>query len=147
MRKFGVLACLLASTLVTNVANGQTEPAAPPANWRALVARHMLQKYDLSNIREAGITTPAYVFTTIWQGHGWALCVATMYDDNRYRVYELSFAKDGKVSDMGEVSVRPGGRLGPPGAKASVGRTKIGNFRYCRYATTSPFPEIVRGKR
>jgi len=55
VRKFGILACLLASTLATNVANGQTEPAAPPANWRALVARHLLQKYDLSNIREAGL--------------------------------------------------------------------------------------------
>jgi len=149
MRKVAILlTCLLASSLVIDVANGQTQSATKPLppNWRALIARHMLQKYDLSNIREAGITTPAYVWVNLPQWYSWALCVATMHDGNRYRVFTLSFTKDGQVSDEGEVSVRPGGRLGQPGLTVSVGRTKLNMARHCPEATTSPFPEIVRPK-
>jgi len=149
MRKVAILlTCLLTSSSVIDVANGQTEQAAKPLppNWRELIARHMLQKYDLSNIREAGITTPAYVWVNLPQWYSWAVCVATMHDGNRYRLFTLSFTKDGQVSDQGETSVRPGGRFGLPGLKVSVGRTKLSMRPHCVEAPTSPFPEIVRAK-
>jgi hypothetical protein len=143
MRKVAMLIiCLLSSSFAADIANGQTEPAAEPvpSNYRAQIVRQMSQAYDLGKIQDAGITPPIFTFVSLVHGRRWVVCVATFEDavlfGTFYRMTIVTF-KDGQAEILSAAHVKGTG---------SASRSKVNASGYCQGLTTSPLPEIVRGK-
>lgn len=136
MRKVAILVIgLLSSSCAAEIAT--TEPAAKevPPNYRAQIVRQMSQAFDLGRIHDAGITPLVVTFVSLVHGTREVVCVATL-QGALYQVTIFTF-KDGQAELLSTSIVRGSG---------SVSRIKLNVSGYCRGLTTSPLPEIVRGK-
>jgi hypothetical protein len=138
MRKVAsLIICLLSGSFPADTAYSQNDrPAKPlPPDYRAQVVRVMSERNDLRKIYDAGITAP-FTYWTLVYGTRWMVCVATLqqfYAHRGYQVTEISF--NGKAEFMlDNLAI----------GRGSPSRTKLGGG--CKGNTTSPFPEIVRGK-
>src|SRR5262245_1451064 len=143
MRKVAILmTCLLMGTCAAEIA--KTEPAAKevPPKYRAQIVSQMSQALDLSQIHDAGITPLVVRFVSLMSGTREVVCVITLKGASSlftYKVYQETIFtfKDGQA-ERGSTNMLKG--------TGSVSRTKLDVSGPCRGLTTSPFPEIVRGK-
>ena len=154
MRKVAILViCLLSTSCAGNIANSQPKPSdstssaanAAPSDYRAQVVRQMSKAYDVKRIRDAGITPPVFKSVSIIHGTRWMVCVATLEDavvfgitkGTGYRLYVIGF-KNGQAEIL---------YMTLPKGEGSPGRMLLNVVASpCRGLTTSPLPEIVRGK-
>ena len=143
MRKVAILmTCLLMSLCAAEIA--KTEPAAKevPPNYRAQIIRQMSQAFDLGRIHDAGITPLVVRFVSLMHGTREVVCVTTLQGAQTtftFKVYQETIFtfKDGQAERLSTNMLRGTG---------SVSRANLNVSGPCRGLTTSPFPEIVRGK-
>jgi len=145
MRKIAILiVTLLVSSFSVDIANSQTELAPLPPNYRAQIVQVISKRYDLTQIRDAGITPPVKKCGLFLCNH-WMFCVATVADFKfgdrlfggglTYSVISVWF-NNGQAEVLGSTMVNGRG-------SATNKRLNVGG---CGGKVTSPFPEIVRGK-
>lgn len=150
MRKVAILMiCLLSSSCAGNIANNQPEPLdslsfaaeAAPSDYRAQVVRQMSKAFDVKKIHDAGITPPVFKLVSIFHGTHWMVCVATFEDaiikGTLYRLTVIAF-KNGQAEIL--MFTFPKGQGSPGSMLLNVVASP------CQGLTTSPLPEIVRGK-
>src|SRR5262249_25463477 len=149
MHKVAILMiCLLSSSCAGNIANNQPEPLdspsfaaeAAPSDYRAQVIRQMSKAYDVKKIRDAGITPPAFKSAGLIYGTRWVVCVVTFEDATiQGTLYRLTvFAFNNGQGHILSFSY--------PKGEGSASRMLLNVVGPCQGLTTSPLPEIVRGK-
>ena len=102
----------------------------------------MSQAFDLGKVHDAGITPLVVRFVSLVTGTREVVCVTTLQGAQSaftFKVYQETIFtfRDGQAERVSTNMLKGTG---------SVSRAKLNVSGPCRGLTTSPFPEIIRGK-